>query len=155
MWNGETVCEGCVVKDLNKIKLFVMDCDGVLTDGSIYCGNDGEYLRKFSTRDGMGIELLRGHNIRTAVVSGENAPTISHRATKLRIDKIWLGVTDKKQILEDLEGAFDVSVEEIAYIGDDVNHIEIVKSVGFPIAVADAGVAVKNVARYVTQAPGG
>jgi len=155
LWNKQVICEGCIVKVLNKIRLFVMDCDGVLTDGSIYYGNEGELLRRFHTRDGMGIELLRRHNIRTAVVSGESSPTISHRATKLGIDKIWLGIKEKKQILSELERTFDVSTDEIAYVGDDINDIEIMKSVGFPIAVADAGIAVKNVARYVTQAPGG
>ncbi|MBW2056233.1 MAG: HAD-IIIA family hydrolase [Deltaproteobacteria bacterium] len=140
---------------MDKIRVFVMDCDGVLTDGTIYYGKDGESLRKFNTRDGMAIELLRRHNVRTALVSGEDSAAISQRAEKLRIDRIWLGVKDKKGVLRELERTFDVCAEEIAYIGDDINDIELMKSVGFPIAVADASPKVKNVATYVTRAAGG
>jgi YrbI family 3-deoxy-D-manno-octulosonate 8-phosphate phosphatase len=143
------------VKNVNKVKLFVMDCDGVLTDGAIYYGNQGESLRRFHTRDGMGVELLRQHNIRTALVSGENSPTISRRAEKLRIDKVWLGIKDKRKVLDELKEVFQVSVQEVAYIGDDINDIEIMKSVGFSIAVADANIEVKKVADYVTKAVGG
>ncbi len=143
------------MSSLLKIKAFVMDCDGVLTDGSVYYGRGGECLRRFSAIDGKGIELLRKRHIRTAIISGEDSAVIRKRAEKLKIDRVWLGIKDKSQILSEILSTFDVSPSEVAYVGDDINDIDIMRLVGYPIAVANAHDEVKEIAFYVTGRNGG
>lgn len=141
--------------DLSKIRLFAFDCDGVLTDGGMYYSEKGDELKKFNTRDGMAIRLLKEVGIKTALISGENMELIRKRALKLQIDEVHLGVQDKLSVIIELAKKYDITLEEIAYLGDDLNDLDVIKSVGFGCSVNDGMEVVKSIARYVTRASGG
>lgn len=139
----------------SRIKMFIMDCDGVLTDAGMYYTHEGNELKKFSTRDGMGIGFLHKHGIKTAIITGENSSIVEHRARKLEIQDVYLGIKDKKATLHEVMNKHGLQAEEIAYIGDDLNDMEVLQSVGLALTVADATPAVKEFADYITQARGG
>lgn len=137
------------------IKLFATDCDGVLTDCGMFYSPEGDLLKKFNAKDGMGISFLRERGIRTAIITGENTPIVLRRAEKLPIDEVFLGVRDKLAVLRSLAEKYGISPEEIAYIGDDVNDIPPMRYAGIAISVADAMEAAKAEADYVTARRGG
>jgi len=132
-----------------------MDCDGVLTDGGVYYSKNGEEMLKFNRRDGKGIELLHENNIATAIISSENSDIIRKRAEKLKIENVFTGVGRKTEILDLLVEKMSISKEEVAYIGDDIGDLDVMKSVGFPVAVSDAVEEVINIAHYVCAKKGG
>lgn len=140
---------------MSKIKLLAIDVDGVLTDGGMYYSHSGEELKKFNTRDGMGIAMLQKKGIVVALITGEKSKIVMRRAKKLRIKEVYLGIEDKLEIVKKLCKKYKVSESEVAYIGDDVNDICIMKEVGLSIAVADATESVKTCADYITKARGG
>lgn len=141
---------------VSRIKLLLTDCDGVLTDGGVYYGVDGEKLKKFNIRDGMGVERLRNYaNIITGIVTGELSPSLVKRAEKLKITELHLGAKDKPAVLRELLTRLDLQPEEVAYIGDDSNDLEVMKMVGFTACPADAIHFVKDIADYVCEAKGG
>lgn len=137
------------------IKLFATDCDGVLTDCGMFYSPEGDLLKKFSAKDGMGISFLRERGIRTAIITGEDTPIVSRRAEKLHIDDVFLGVRDKLTVLRNLAEKYGILPNQIAYIGDDVNDIPPMRYAGIAISVADAMEAAKNEADYITARRGG
>ena len=139
-----------------KIKLLLTDCDGVLTDGGVYYGENGEVLKKFNIRDGMGVERLRNLvNVETGIITGEVSPSVQKRAEKLKITELHLGIKDKPAVLLEILKRKNLQPDEIAYIGDDVNDIEIMKMVGLRACPADAMVFNKNIANYICESKGG
>ncbi len=140
---------------LAKIKLLAMDVDGVLTNGGMYYSEDGDELKKFNTRDGKGIELLRNEGIRIAFITGENTHLGEKRAAKLKVDELCQGIEDKLSALQQIMSKYGLAYDEIAYIGDDINDLGILRAVGLAITVADGMPENQNVAHYVTQAKGG
>lgn len=140
---------------LEKIKLLAMDVDGTLTDASMYYTKDGEYMKKFSTRDGMGMKLLQQIGLRTAIVTTETSDIVVARAKKLNVDKVIMGSTSKDKDIEAYCKEINISLEEVAYIGDDVNDIPIIEKAGFSACPADASRFVKNTVDYICQANGG
>ena len=139
-----------------KIKLLLTDCDGVLTDGGVYYGENGEVLKKFNIRDGMGVERLRKLvNVETGIITGEVSPSVKTRAEKLKITELHLGIKDKPAVLKDILQRKNLQADEIAYIGDDTNDVEIMKLVGLVACPADAMIFAKNVAHYVCENKGG
>src|SRR5579859_4945173 len=107
-----------------RIKLLLTDVDGVLTDNGVYYGEDGEVLKRFSIRDGMGVERLRKLcGIETGIVTGELSPSVARRAEKLNIAHLYLGVKDKRARLLEIMEATGLGWDEIAFIGDDVNDL--------------------------------
>ncbi len=140
----------------SRIKLLLTDCDGVLTDGGVYYGEGGEKLKKFNIRDGMGVERLRNYaNIETGIITGELSPSLVKRAEKLKITELHLGAKNKPAVLREILTRLDLKPEEVAYIGDDTNDLEIMKMVGFTTAPADAISFVKEAVDYVCEAKGG
>ncbi len=137
------------------IRLVITDCDGVLTDTGVYYDGSGEVLKRFSIRDGMGVERLRIHGVETAIVSGEASPSLRARATKLAIAEQHLGVRDKVAVLEDLCARRGLTEAEVAYIGDDVNDVPIMRRVGLAGCPGDAMPAAREVATIVCSATGG
>ena len=133
-------------QNLNKIKMIISDCDGVLTD---------DYLKKFNTRDGMGISLLKGHDIKFAIITGENSEIVKRRAEKLGITEYYLGVKNKLEIFNLLKQKYAISNEEIAYIGDDINDYEVMRNAGLACCPSNAIESVKSVAGYVTNTKSG
>jgi YrbI family 3-deoxy-D-manno-octulosonate 8-phosphate phosphatase len=141
---------------LSQIKLLLTDCDGVLTDGGVYYGEAGEELKKFDIRDGMGVERLRNlAGVQTGIITGELSPSVIKRAEKLKITELHLGVKDKPAVLKEILSRLDVKAEEVAYIGDDVNDLEVMKLVGVSICPANAISFVKDTAQIVCESNGG
>lgn len=143
-------------KKATRIKLLITDCDGVLTDGGVYYGKDGESLKKFNIRDGMGVERLRKlAGVETAVITGEKSPSVVTRAQKLQITELHLFVKDKPEVLKGIMHRLQLHAEEVAYIGDDYNDAEIMKLVGLTASPADALPGIRSQVDYVCEARGG
>ncbi|HZY36155.1 MAG TPA: HAD-IA family hydrolase [Mucilaginibacter sp.] len=141
---------------LSRIKLLLTDCDGVLTDGGVYYGEAGEELKKFDIRDGMGAERLRNlAGVQTGIITGELSPSVAKRAEKLKITELHLGVKDKPAVLKEIMSRLGLKAEEIAFIGDDVNDLEVMKMVGVSICPANAISFVKDIASLVCESNGG
>ncbi len=140
---------------LKKIKLVLTDVDGVLTDGGMYYSESGEFMKKFNTRDSMGMELLLNYDIKTVFITRENSKIVKKRIQKIRIADLYSGVLDKKQLLPEILVKYNAKLNEIAYIGDDVNDIEIMKSVGFSATPLDGNYKVKKISDYICNVDGG
>ena len=138
-----------------KIKMLLSDCDGVLTDGGMYYGEKGEELKKFNTHDGLGLSLLRDHGILTGIITGEAAELVRRRGEKLKLNEILLGVNDKVKAVEKLAEKYSLSFDEIAYIGDDLNDVELLKNVGLSACPADAVKEVKEIVDFISSKNGG
>ncbi len=133
-------------KDLGNIKLFAMDVDGTLTDGKIYMGNDGEMLKAFNVKDGLGIKLLRDHGIVPAIITGRTSSIVSNRAKELGMTEVHQGVKNKAAKLEKLMQQYQITADQVAYIGDDMNDLSAIKTAGITFAPADCA---KSLVPYV------
>lgn len=140
---------------LKNIKLFATDCDGVLTDAGMYYTVEGEAMKKFNTKDGMGFALLDDLGIHTAILTGENSNIVKKRADKLNIKNVYLGCKNKVGAMEELLAKYNLTFEEVAYIGDDINDLPLLQKVGFSFSVNDAIDEIKDAAVYVTRRNGG
>jgi len=140
---------------LKKIKLVITDVDGVLTDGGMYYNLSGEYMKKFNTRDSMGVELLSKFNVKTIFLTRENSKIVKKRAQKIRIVDLYSNVLNKEKLLPKFLKNYSVKTNEIAYIGDDVNDIEIMKKVGFSATPSDGNFEVKKISDYICKNSGG
>jgi YrbI family 3-deoxy-D-manno-octulosonate 8-phosphate phosphatase len=135
--------------------LLCVDVDGVLTDAGMYYGPDGEVLKKFNTRDGMGLERVRQAGIAVAIISGEDSAIVHARAAKLKIDDVFCGASNKRLAIDELCQKHRLELDEVAFVGDDLNDLPALECVGLACAVADAAEPVKAVAHYVAQRRGG
>jgi len=144
-----------VEERLKRVRLVVMDVDGTLTDGSLYYSAEGHMLKQFHVRDGMGIVLLHKAGLSSAFLTSENSPIIQIRAEKLHIHHIFQSSRNKKRDIVRLSKQANVDVQEIAYIGDDVNDELAMQSCGFRACPSDAAERIKRLADYVCQNPGG
>lgn len=142
-------------RKLRGIKLLVLDVDGVLTDSGMYYSADGEQLKKFSTRDGQGISLLREAGVKCAIITSENSEIARRRAEKLNMDYIFIGRRDKLNALNEILNKEEMAVEEVAYIGDDIYDIPVLKQVGFSSVPGDGHDSAKAVAGYICEHKGG
>ncbi|WP_445487760.1 KdsC family phosphatase [Niallia sp. 03133] len=140
---------------MSRIKLIVLDVDGVLTDGRLYIGSDAVEYKAFHTQDGMGISLARQAGIKTAIITGRKSNAVLKRAEELQIDFIYEGIADKLTVLQNLIDQIGIGFEEICYMGDDLNDIPILKEVGFPCAPHNAIDFVKKQAKLITKSSGG
>ena len=138
-----------------RIKLLLMDCDGVLTDGRIWVFDNGEEQKGFHTRDGMGIKLLHRAGLKSGIISGRSSSAVERRAQSLGMSFIVQGCTDKEQAFADALAQAGVTTAQVAYIGDDLNDIPLMVQSGFGVAVADAALEARLSAHYVTHAAGG
>ena len=111
-------------------RLVITDCDGVLTDAGVYVATNGTITRRFSVRDGMGVARLRAAGVETAIVSQEQTRDIQLRATKLQLDHVHLGAQDKRTVVADIRRAAGYSLSQLAFIGDDVNDLELMSEIG-------------------------
>tara|TARA_B100000029_G_scaffold488525_1_gene545187 strand:+ start:1421 stop:1921 length:501 start_codon:yes stop_codon:yes gene_type:complete len=140
---------------LKKIRLVITDVDGVLTDGGMYYNQDGECMKKFNTKDSMGMELLLQNDIKTVLVTREDSRIVQERVKKIKIVDLFSGILKKEDLLPELLQKYQVDKDEIVYIGDDVNDLEIMKSVGFSATPSDGNVVVKDIADYICKTLGG
>ena len=142
-------------KEIPEIKIFLTDCDGCLTDGGMYYSEHGDELKKFNTRDGMGFALLHKKRIVTGIVTSENVDLNRRRAQKLKLDVLEAGCRDKVAAVKVLCEKYNASLENVAYIGDDINDLDVIKIVGYGFCPADAMPQIREAAKYVTKAKGG
>lgn len=142
-------------KYIPKIKMFLTDCDGCLTDGGMYYSENGDELKKFNTKDGMGFQLLREKGIITGIITGEDCRLNEKRARKLQVDEIFQNVKDKVAVIKQLCDKYHISPEHVAYVGDDVNDLEAIYYVGYGCCVQDAHSMLRKCADYVSVCNGG
>ena len=147
-----------LAKRAGKIKLVISDNDGVFTDNGVYYSERGEEMKRYSVRDGMGVERLRNSGIETGIMTGEVSPSLKKRAEKLGMKRLYLGVKDKYSMLETVLAETGLHRFELAYIGDDVNDVEIMEEIareGLTASPRDATVFVEPYIHYRAQADGG
>ncbi len=143
------------VAGLSGIRLFLTDCDGCLTDGGMYYSEQGDELKKFNTRDGMGFQLLREQGILTGIITSENRALNQRRAEKLKLDIIEQGCQDKLAVIDRLCRELQLDWKQVLYIGDDRNDLAVMQKAGVSCCPADAISEVREYADYVTQTKGG
>ncbi|MDX2193993.1 MAG: HAD-IIIA family hydrolase [Gemmatimonadales bacterium] len=132
------------------------DVDGVLTDAGVYVGPEGEVMKRFTVRDGMGVERLRTlAGLETGIITRERSPIVERRAEKLRITELHLGVLDKLPCARSIAERRGIPLSAVAYIGDDVNDLELLGAVGLSACPADAEPPVRGVVHHVCAARGG
>jgi 3-deoxy-D-manno-octulosonate 8-phosphate phosphatase (KDO 8-P phosphatase) len=137
------------------IKLVIFDVDGVLTDGSIILDNDGNEYKSFHVRDGHGIKLLIRAGIKAAIITGRKSKVVKRRARELGITDLYQGVLRKSLVYERLLNKYKLRDEDVAFMGDDIVDIELLKRVGLPAVPSDADENVKNRAAFVSSKKGG
>ncbi len=140
---------------LRGIRLFATDVDGVLTDAGMYYSESGDEWKKFHTRDGMGIKLLQKAGLITAIITQESTKMVMRRAQKLTIPEVHQGAYDKLTVLNDLIARYGLTMEQVAYIGDDVNDLQALGAVGFSACPADGIPQVQQTVRYICKKKGG
>ncbi len=138
-----------------KIALVLMDADGTLTDGSLTVMPDGEELKTYNVRDGLGILMARLGGLDLGIITGKTSKGLEKRAARLRIIELHQGALDKPRVLEGILGRRGLAPEAVAYIGDDIGDVAVMKTVGLAAAVADAVPEVKEHCHYVCRTPGG
>ena len=137
--------------------MVITDVDGVLTDGGLYYSSEGLVMKKFNVKDGMGVRLLRNSGILTGIITtdGDSNQLINKRVERLKLDFLYTGVWDKESKLKEACIKYNLNLENVAFIGDDVNDLSIMKEVGFSTAPSDAVVEVLDVVDLVLQKKGG
>jgi len=144
-----------IIRKCKKIKIILTDVDGVLTDGGMYYTSNGDSMKKFHTRDGMGVTLLRKNNIPTIIVTKEKNEIIKQWTKKMKIEKLYDGILEKEKILEKICKKYNVSSNEVAYIGDDVNDLLLLKKVGLSVVPNDGISQAKKICDYTCVNIGG
>lgn len=140
---------------LKKIKLLALDVDGVLTDGIIYYSPAGDAMKGFSARDGMGISLVRSAGLKTALITGRRSPMVEQRAKDLHIDYVIQDAARKLSAMEKLCSEIGITMSEVAYMGDDLNDVELISHCGFGAAPLDACEEARRAAAFISAYNGG
>jgi 3-deoxy-D-manno-octulosonate 8-phosphate phosphatase (KDO 8-P phosphatase) len=138
-----------------RIRLVILDVDGVLTDGSLYLGDDGQEFKAFNARDGHGMVLLQEAGVRLAVISGRSSNLVRIRMEHLGVAHVYQGRRDKVPAYDELKQTLELPDDACAYVGDDVIDLPVMRRVGLAIAVSDAHALVRRHAHWCTDAPGG
>jgi 3-deoxy-D-manno-octulosonate 8-phosphate phosphatase (KDO 8-P phosphatase) len=139
----------------SRIKLLLMDCDGVLTDGHLWLTDNGDEQKSFNTKDGLGLALLHRAGLRSGVISGRKSMAVERRAQELGIEYLRQGDEQKVAAFEEVLQLAGVNEDEVAFIGDDLSDIPLMKRSELAVAVADAVEEAQALAHYVTRAEGG
>lgn len=138
-----------------KVKLLIFDVDGVLTSGHIIFGAEGETVKEFYAQDGLGISLAHKAGLKTAIITGRESEMVRRRGAELKIGDVYQGAVDKVTALQELVTKHGLALEEIAYVGDDINDLPVMVQVGLPCAVGNAVPEVRAAAKYITGRHGG
>ena len=136
-------------------ELVVFDVDGVLTDGSLYIGDDGQEYKAFNSRDGHGMKMLKEAGVEIGIITGRTSRVVEHRMTSLGIEHVYQGQLEKLPAFQDLTRKLELAPQNVAYVGDDVVDLPIMVRVGLAIAVADAHPMVTRHAHWQTASSGG
>ena len=139
----------------SRIKLLLLDCDGVLTDGRLWLLENGDEHKSFNTKDGLGLELLRRAGLRAGIITGRSSTALARRAQELGIEFLRQGNEQKVATFEEVLHSAGVKEEEVAFVGDDLSDIPLMRRSEFAVAVADAAAETRAAAHYVTEARGG
>ena len=142
-------------KKCKKINIILTDVDCVLTDGGMYYTENGDIMKKFHTRDGMGVTLLRKEKISTIIITKEKTKFVKRWAKKMNVEKLYDGIQKKEELVNKICAAYNVKLEELAYIGDDVNDLALLKKVGLSAIPADGLSEVKKICDYICKLKGG
>ena len=140
---------------IKKIKLIATDVDGVLTDGGMYYSSKGDTLKKFQAVDGMAVSILKRNTIPTVIITKERNQIVKQWSSKMNVDRLFDGIKNKEKIVPKLCKLYSLSENNIAYIGDDVNDLEILKRVGFSITPKDGNLEVKKIVDCICKSSGG
>jgi 3-deoxy-D-manno-octulosonate 8-phosphate phosphatase (KDO 8-P phosphatase) len=143
------------MKRAARVKLMIFDVDGVLTDGSLHFGPDGEVMKTFNVHDGLGIKLLQESGVQTAIISARQSPIVTRRAADLGIKHVLQGVHDKRVPFLKLLADTGLTAEQCGYIGDDVIDLPLLTRVGFAVSVPNGRPEARQHAHLVTEAAGG
>lgn len=133
----------------NKIKLFITDIDGVMTDAGMYYTENGDELKKFSTYDGMGLKMIMKAGVKTAIITGEDRKLNKKRAEKIGIHYLYQGIEDKLSVANVLCKKLKITLADVAYIGDDINDLELLNECGIAACPANAMKSVKNISDII------
>src|SRR2546428_1944437 len=152
---GMKLQRATLLRKLQRVQMLAMDVDGVLTDAGMYYTESGDELKKFNTRDGMGIKMLQAAGFVTAFITREKTAIVERRGQKLAVPEVHQGVDDKRALLTTLVQKYGLSLEQVGYIGDDVNDLEALRAVGFSAAPADALPAVLKAVHFICKKKGG
>ncbi len=144
-----------ISEKLKRIRLVIFDVDGVLTDGSLIMGDDGQEYKAFNAKDGHGMRMLQDSGVEIGIISARKSRVVAHRMQNLGIKHVYQGQRDKLQAFADLKKRLQLESDQIAYVGDDLLDLCIMREVGLAIAVQDASKAVVEQADWQTTAPGG
>ncbi|WP_297527566.1 3-deoxy-manno-octulosonate-8-phosphatase KdsC [Thiohalobacter sp.] len=137
------------------IELVIFDVDGVLTDGSLFYGDDGQEYKAFNSRDGHGMKMLKKHGVELGIITGRTSQVVEHRVKNLGIEHVYQGQLDKRPAFRELIAKLGIDAAATAYVGDDVVDLPIMRQVGLAIAVQDAHPFVKQHAHWITPSCGG
>jgi len=140
---------------LKKIKVLVLDVDGVLTDGGIVVDSNGVETKRFDVQDGLGLIVWKKCGFKSAIISARQSPVVAHRASDLQMDKVFVGAYPKIVAYEELLQEWNLRDEDVCFIGDDLPDLEILNRVGFAATVANAIFEVKSIVHYVSSKEGG
>ena len=141
--------------DLNSIKLLLLDVDGVMTDGRIIYLNDGGEAKAFNVKDGHGLKLIQRAGIKVGIITGRQSDIVARRAAELGIELVYQGAKDKMQPFKEILEKLGLKASEVAYVGDDLVDLPVMRLVGFAATVADASDDIKPYVDLVTSRPGG
>lgn len=144
-----------LIKKCKKIKIILTDVDCVLTDGGMYYTEKGDVMKKFHTRDGMGVTLLKKNNLLTIIVTKEKTKFVKMWAKKMNVEKLYDGIQNKEILLDEILKKFEVKKDQIAYIGDDVNDINLLKLVGLSATPFDGIKEIRKFSDYICKSKGG
>ncbi|HEY9149865.1 MAG TPA: 3-deoxy-manno-octulosonate-8-phosphatase KdsC [Gammaproteobacteria bacterium] len=144
-----------ILEKAARIRLLIFDVDGVLTDGSLFLGDDGQEYKAFHSRDGHGIKMLLSHGMEVAIITGRTSEVVKHRMANLGVKRIYQGQHDKTVAFLELLAEMNLSADQVAYVGDDVVDLPVMRQVGLAIAVQDAHPLVKKHAHWQTPSGGG
>lgn len=155
MTTAKTISDQKLISRAKAIRLLLLDVDGVLTDGRLYYGNNGEELKAFNIQDGLGIKLLQRNGVKVGIITGRSSELLARRANELGIDLVVQGREDKLVALQEVLKTHDYRMEEIAFLGDDLPDVAVIRQVGLGVAVANARLFVVENAVWQTKANGG
>jgi 3-deoxy-D-manno-octulosonate 8-phosphate phosphatase (KDO 8-P phosphatase) len=142
-------------KRARRVKMLIMDVDGTLTDGTVFVLPDGEEVKSYNVKDGLGILMAHLAGLKTAIITGKTSKSLEKRAERLRVAEVHQGILDKRRALDGILRRHELTLEDVAYIGDDLGDLAVMKVVGLAGAVADAHAEVKQHCHFVCRERGG